>query len=464
MNSNPYLAKASDGLSFIGTEFFGKGRLPLSALGLCLMMGAGFGFAESRRRLARYMWYVGPVHKFFYSKNPFKQMLVMAVLASVVLGSMPQDVYADTPAYDPVFYYYHSDHLGSSSVMTDRNGTLVQQYGYTAFGKERYKNNTSAFNVTSRYTGQKLDDETGLYFYNARYYDPELARFIQSDTVVPSADTSQALNRYAYVKNNPLKFTDPSGHGWFSKFMKKWVGTILTVALILIAPWGTGMWAMMAYGMIGSAVSTAVNGGNFKSFAIGMAIGAAAGAIGSGIGQGLLGEAAWKAMGQNIIGAAIQGAIIGAISGAISSAVYGGDVWKNVGEGALAGGIAGAAVGAAKQIRASWDAKTAAKEFFAKLKLATATDMAGGSSFVPHTYSGGMYGDAYLIFDKNGGPGICAGTREMGHVDVAVDNSDGGVTVAAARYNDFDPLINQPDLEREYGAKIVVRLPNHVLA
>jgi uncharacterized protein RhaS with RHS repeats len=67
--------------------------------------------------------------------------------------------YADGPAYDPVFYYYHTDNLGSSSVMTNRDGLIVQQYGYTAFGDERYQNNTRAFNVTNRYTGQRIDEK-----------------------------------------------------------------------------------------------------------------------------------------------------------------------------------------------------------------------------------------------------------------------------------------------------------------
>ncbi|MGC9397236.1 MAG: RHS repeat-associated core domain-containing protein [Anaerolineae bacterium] len=52
----------------------------------------------------------------------------------------------------------------------------------------------------------------GLYFYNARYYDPALGRFIQADTIVPSPANPQSLNRYAYTLNNPLRYTDPTGH------------------------------------------------------------------------------------------------------------------------------------------------------------------------------------------------------------------------------------------------------------
>ncbi len=62
-----------------------------------------------------------------------------------------------------------------------------------------------------KFTGQRLDESTGLYYYGARYYDPALGRFVQADTIVPEPGNPQALNRYAYVLNNPLRYTDPSG-------------------------------------------------------------------------------------------------------------------------------------------------------------------------------------------------------------------------------------------------------------
>jgi len=62
------------------------------------------------------------------------------------------------------------------------------------------------------FTGQKLDADAGLMYYGARYYDATLGRFISADTLVPNAANPQALNRYAYVLNNPLRYTDPTGH------------------------------------------------------------------------------------------------------------------------------------------------------------------------------------------------------------------------------------------------------------
>ena len=61
-------------------------------------------------------------------------------------------------------------------------------------------------------SGQRLEAEIGLYFYNARFYDATLGRFTQADTIIPCAGNVLALDRYAYVKNNSLRYNDPSGH------------------------------------------------------------------------------------------------------------------------------------------------------------------------------------------------------------------------------------------------------------
>ncbi len=109
-------------------------------------------------------------------------------------------------------YFYHQDHLGSSSVLSDYAGSLKELNVFYPFGRTQTNNPTAAFKVSNRFTGQIQDEETGLYYYNARYYDPELGRFIQPDTLIPDLENPQSFNRYAYVLNNPLKYTDPTGH------------------------------------------------------------------------------------------------------------------------------------------------------------------------------------------------------------------------------------------------------------
>jgi RHS repeat-associated protein len=108
--------------------------------------------------------------------------------------------------------YYHSDHLHSTAVQTDGSGNLYQHYEYSVYGQSRYTSSTTAFPVSRRYTSQVLDEETGLYYYGARYYDPQLGRFVQPDTIISSEFNPQSYDRYAYALNNPLKYVDPSGH------------------------------------------------------------------------------------------------------------------------------------------------------------------------------------------------------------------------------------------------------------
>jgi RHS repeat-associated protein len=101
------------------------------------------------------------------------------------------------------------DHLGSTSGTTDSSGTVSSTISYFSFGAIRSSTGTSP--TDKKFTGQRLDN-TGLYYYNARYYDPAIGRFISADTIVTNPANPQSLNRYSYCLNNPLKYTDPTGH------------------------------------------------------------------------------------------------------------------------------------------------------------------------------------------------------------------------------------------------------------
>lgn len=104
--------------------------------------------------------------------------------------------------------YYQNDQLGSSSLTTNATGGVVENSTYLPFGEVRSGGILSKY----QFTGQEKDNESGLNYYGARYYNSHLAHFTQPDTLLPDLYDPQQLNRYAYAKNNPIKFTDPSGH------------------------------------------------------------------------------------------------------------------------------------------------------------------------------------------------------------------------------------------------------------
>jgi RHS repeat-associated protein/uncharacterized repeat protein (TIGR01451 family) len=111
-------------------------------------------------------------------------------------------------------YYMLKDHLGSASTLLDSTGNLVTN------GEQRYypfgENRIASFDLKTDhlFTGQLSVGLGGIYSYGARFYSPRLGRFLSADTIVPSWADPQSLNRYSYSINNPLRFTDPTGHSY----------------------------------------------------------------------------------------------------------------------------------------------------------------------------------------------------------------------------------------------------------
>jgi RHS repeat-associated protein len=122
--------------------------------------------------------------------------------------------------------YFHTDHLGSVSVITDENGAVVERLSYDAWGKRRFPDGTDdpSGSITSQttrgFTGEEELSVSGLLHLNGRVYDPLLARFTSADPTVTDPLNPQGWNRYSYVGNDPLAFTDPSGFNFFSSFFR----------------------------------------------------------------------------------------------------------------------------------------------------------------------------------------------------------------------------------------------------
>lgn len=119
-------------------------------------------------------------------------------------------------------YYYHADGLGSIIAITDSSGRVMQRYEYNSFGEITYQQDPN-FKQSYTYTGREYDEESGLYYYRARYYNPKIGRFISEDpSLTPGSrnipfllhrqfKNPQGLNPFNYVGNNSPNNTDPTG-------------------------------------------------------------------------------------------------------------------------------------------------------------------------------------------------------------------------------------------------------------
>jgi len=103
--------------------------------------------------------------------------------------------------------FYHSDHLGSTSVITNSSGDLVEETFYEPFGAIIDGGNVSRFD----YEGREFSELTGDYDFRFRKYNPELGVFTQPDALIPNLYDPQSLNRYRFERNNPYSYIDPDG-------------------------------------------------------------------------------------------------------------------------------------------------------------------------------------------------------------------------------------------------------------
>ncbi|MBE0540505.1 MAG: hypothetical protein IH623_03880 [Verrucomicrobia bacterium] len=104
--------------------------------------------------------------------------------------------------------YYHPDHLGSSSVVTDAGGAVVEETAYYPFGATRNEERLRAIETHYGFSQKERDAESGLQYFGQRYHHPVIGRWISTD---PLGEKGGGFNPYAYVKQSPLKHHDPNG-------------------------------------------------------------------------------------------------------------------------------------------------------------------------------------------------------------------------------------------------------------
>ncbi len=271
-----------------------------------------------------YYTFASPNHK----RNILHIMLILAFLSGII--DTPKSVNAQTPSTGELVFY-HTDHLGSTTAITDATGNVLQLLEYDPWGQvtKDIGDNYAHY----RYTGQEYDPEIGLYNYKARLYAPSIGRFISPDPIVPEPGNPQSLNRYAYVMNNPLKYVDPSGNSWWESFLIGLAAGL--VGGLVFAFTLNPVLAGMAAGFVGGAIQGGITGG-WKGALLGGIMGAGMGMLGGGIvgAAGMWGAigltaaglgvgyatGGWAGVG-NVLAMMAGGFIGGMIGGALGSAI-----------------------------------------------------------------------------------------------------------------------------------------------
>lgn len=284
---------------------------------------------------------------------------------------------AGVPA--PGLYFFHTNHINSTTVQTGANGEEVCRVEYLPFGEIHRITGRDIFR--QKFTGNELDYETGLYYFKSRYYDASLGRFISADDRLGGdIDHHDVFNRYAYVLNNPISDFDPEGHasGWaIFAGIAFGVVAVLGVALTIASAGAATPLVATALSSLGGVVASAAASGAMYSFThmdnfdarrmgIEVGIGAAVGVLGTGV----------SAIGMKALGVAVEigvssaaaitatqvakMALVETISGFLVGATFAGlqqaadnkkfdlgDVATKAGWGAAGGLVAGAVLGGA---------------------------------------------------------------------------------------------------------------------
>ena len=135
------------------------------------------------------------------ARNIYGTNLISRTVTTTENGTTQKDQYN----------YMYNGHADVTALLT-ADGTIVASYYYDAFGTAIEKNENKGINNPYRYSGYVFDNATSLYYLNARYYDSKIARFMSEDTYTGTASDPLSLNLYTYCVNNPIMYTDPSGH------------------------------------------------------------------------------------------------------------------------------------------------------------------------------------------------------------------------------------------------------------
>ena len=170
--------------------------------------------------------------------------------------------------------YLFNDHLGSVDVITDKEGNTLQHMSYSAWGERRLPASWDQMPLpsvrdylsdytTTGFTGHEMLDAFGIINMGGRIYDATLGKVLQADPFVQEPNSSQSFNRYSYVFNNPLSYTDPSGFITAKQFLGAMIGFVVGMVLLpILGPFWAGFFAGFSSSIIitGSLKSALLSG------------------------------------------------------------------------------------------------------------------------------------------------------------------------------------------------------------
>ena len=130
--------------------------------------------------------------------------------------------FRDPDNYENLQFFYHPDHLGSSSFITNLDGEVVQHIEYVPFGEVFIEERNNVWNTPYLFNAKEFDEETGMYYYGARYYDPRLSLWMSTDAL---KEKTPNVSSYAYTENSPINYVDPDGNfrwKWLAQWSRNW--------------------------------------------------------------------------------------------------------------------------------------------------------------------------------------------------------------------------------------------------
>lgn len=266
-----------------------------------------------------------------YDHEPF----LKAAGSSAANAAMPKNLFPAPTDFQHRIFYLHKDELGSITHLTDEKGDVKASFSYDVWGVQKTSKVGSplpdpiADSWTRGYAGHEEIASARFVHMDGRVYDPHAGIFLSPDLMTQSLTDDRTLNRYTYVLNNPLRYVDPTGYGWFSSAVNaignalgsaaNAVGSALSSAAQAAGAWLQQNWREVV--VVGVAIGVSIlTAGTASPILAGMIAGATVAGGSAALYGGSIGD---------VLKAAITGAIFGTLGGGISEAFAAGS-WESV--------------------------------------------------------------------------------------------------------------------------------------